>query len=171
MKSPSPVISVEQLSGCLLVKFHGIQVAASSHAMILNEANYPPVYYIPREDIDEKYFARTDHTSYCPYKGDANYFSLQVPGHEGANAVWTYENPKVSVAPIRDYVAFYPDQVKFEVIKRTSEAKKWRENRFPRRCCQRVVQFLSRSIFFVSRRQIIPTTRLTPVISTGYHSP
>lgn len=39
MKSPSPVISVEQLSGCLLVKFHGIQVAASSHALILNEAN------------------------------------------------------------------------------------------------------------------------------------
>jgi uncharacterized protein (DUF427 family) len=119
MKSsgPSPVINLEQLSGCLLVKFHGIQVAASSHALILNEANYPPVYYVPREDIDEKYFARTDHTSYCPYKGDANYFSLQVPGHEGANAVWTYENPKVSVAPIRDYVAFYPDQVKFEVIK------------------------------------------------------
>ncbi len=60
MKSPSPVISLEQLAGCLLVKFHGIQVAASSHALILNEANYPPVYYIPREDIDEKYFARTD---------------------------------------------------------------------------------------------------------------
>ncbi len=79
MKSPSPVISLEQLAGCLLVKFHGIQVAASSHALILNEANYPPVYYIPREDIDEKYFARTDHTSYCPYKGDANYFSLQCP--------------------------------------------------------------------------------------------
>jgi uncharacterized protein (DUF427 family) len=118
MKSsgPSPVIALEQLPGCLIVKFHGIQVAASSHVMILNEANYPPVYYVPREDIDEKYFARTDHTSYCPYKGDANYFSLQVPGHEGANAVWTYENPKVSVAPIRDYVAFYPDQVKFEVI-------------------------------------------------------
>ncbi|MBS4081029.1 MULTISPECIES: DUF427 domain-containing protein [Pseudomonas] len=114
---PSPVINLEQLVGCLLVKFHGIQVAASSHVLILNEANYPPVYYVPREDIDEKYFARTDHTSYCPYKGDASYFSLQIPGHEGANAVWTYENPKVSVAPIRDYVAFYPDQVKFEVIK------------------------------------------------------
>ena len=119
MKSPgpSPVIALEQLSGCLIVKFHGIQVAASSHVMILNEANYPPVYYVPREDIDEKYFARTDHTSYCPYKGDANYFSLQVPGHEGANAVWTYEKPKISVGPIKDYVAFYPDQVKFEVIK------------------------------------------------------
>lgn len=113
----SPVMNLEQLVGCLVVKFHGIQVAASSRVLILNEANYPPVYYVPREDIDEQYFARTDHTSYCPYKGDANYFSLQVPGHEGANAVWTYEKPKISVEQIKNYVAFYPDQVKFEVIK------------------------------------------------------
>jgi uncharacterized protein (DUF427 family) len=99
------------------VKFHGIQVAASARALVLLEANYPPVYYVPREDIDEKYFARTDHTSYCPYKGDASYFSLQIPGHEGANAVWSYEDPKVSVEQIRGYMAFYPDQVTFEVLK------------------------------------------------------
>ena len=119
MKSagPSPVITIAEQPGCLLVKFHGIQVAASARALVLLEANYPPVYYVPREDIDEKYFARTDHTSYCPYKGDASYFSLQIPGHEGANAVWSYENPKVSVEQIRDYVAFYPDQVTFEVLK------------------------------------------------------
>ncbi|MCF4998498.1 DUF427 domain-containing protein, partial [Pseudomonas syringae] len=85
--------------------------------LVLHEANYPPVYYVPREDIAEKYFARTDHTSYCPYKGDASYFSLQVPGFEGTNAVWTYEQPKVSVAQIKNFVAFYPDQVKFEVLK------------------------------------------------------
>jgi uncharacterized protein (DUF427 family) len=88
----NPVITLEELPGCLLVKFHGIQVAASSHVLVLHEANYPPVYYVPREDIDDKYFARTDHTSYCPYKGDANYFSLQIPGHEAANAVWTYSS-------------------------------------------------------------------------------
>ena len=68
MKSsgPSPVITIAEQPGCLLVKFHGIQVAASARALVLLEANYPPVYYVPREDIDEKYFARTDHTSYCP---------------------------------------------------------------------------------------------------------
>ena len=119
MKStgPSPVITIAEQPGCLLVKFHGFQVAASARALVLLEANYPPVYYVPREDIDEKYFARTDHTSYCPYKGDASYFSLQVPGHEGANAVWSYEDPKVSVEQIRGYMAFYPDQVTFEVLK------------------------------------------------------
>jgi uncharacterized protein (DUF427 family) len=119
MKStgPSPVITIAEQPGSLLVKFHGIQVAASSRALVLLEANYPPVYYVPWEDIDEQYFARTDHTTYCPYKGDATYYSLQIPGHEGANAVWRYEDPKVSVEQIRGYVAFYPDQVKFEVLK------------------------------------------------------
>lgn len=118
MKSsgPSPVITIAEQPGTLLVKFHGIQVAASTRALVLLEANYPPVYYVPREDIDEQYFARTDHTSYCPYKGDASYFSLQITGHEGANAAWSYENPKVSVEQIKNHVAFYPDQVKFEIL-------------------------------------------------------
>jgi uncharacterized protein (DUF427 family) len=119
MKSsgPSPVITIAEQPGTLLVKFHDIQVAASTRALVLLEANYPPVYYVPREDIDEQYFARTDHTSYCPYKGDASYFSLQVTGHEGANAAWSYENPNVSVEQIKGYVAFYPDQVTFEILK------------------------------------------------------
>ncbi|MDI2595287.1 DUF427 domain-containing protein [Pseudomonas sp. N3-W] len=114
---PGHPITIAQEPDCLLVKFHGIQVAASSRALVLLEANYPPVYYVPREDIDEQYYARTDHTSYCPYKGDASYFSLQIPGHEGANAVWSYEEPKTSVEQIRGHVAFYPNQVTFEVIK------------------------------------------------------
>lgn len=55
MKSsgPSPVITIAEQPGCLLVRFHGIQVAASARALVLLEANYPPVYYVPREDIDE----------------------------------------------------------------------------------------------------------------------
>ena len=108
--SPSPTTRL------LLVKFHGIQVAASARALVCWRPIILRCTTCPREDIDEKYFARTDHTSYCPYKGDASYFSLQIPGHEGANAVWSYEHPKVSVAQIREYVAFYPEQVTFEVL-------------------------------------------------------
>ncbi|MBN3862899.1 MULTISPECIES: DUF427 domain-containing protein [Pseudomonas] len=119
MKAPGPgkPITIEPQPGCVVVKFHGIQVASSTRALVMHETNYPPVYYIPREDIAEQYFARTDHTSYCPYKGDASYYSLQIPGHESANAVWSYEHPKVSVAQIGGYVAFYPEEVTFEVLK------------------------------------------------------
>ena len=113
MKSsgPSPVITIAEQPGCLLVKFHGIQVAASSRALVLLEANYPPVYYVPREDIDEKYFARTDHTSYCPYKGDASYFSIHANGRRADNAVWSYQQPFPAMAEIKDYLAFYPNRV------------------------------------------------------------
>ncbi|WP_458725388.1 DUF427 domain-containing protein [Pseudomonas mandelii] len=96
MKStgPSPVITIAMQPGCLLVKFHGIQVAASSRARVLLEANYPPVYYVPWEDIDEQYFARTDHTTYCPYKGDATYYSLQIPGMRAPTRCGAMKTPK-----------------------------------------------------------------------------
>ena len=54
---------------------------------------------------------RTDHESYCPYKGDASYYSIVPAGEQGVNAVWTYEKPYDAVADIRDHVAFYPDRV------------------------------------------------------------
>jgi hypothetical protein len=116
MKStgPSPVITIAEQPGCLLVKFHGIR-----WLRLRAWCCWRPIIrrcITCRARTSTAVFARTDHTSYCPYKGDASYFSLQVPGHEGANAVWSYENPKVSVEQIRGYVAFYPDQVTFEVV-------------------------------------------------------
>jgi uncharacterized protein (DUF427 family) len=55
--------------------------------------------------------ARTDRTTYCPYKGDATYFSIPVGGERAGNAVWTYETPYPAVADIKDHLAFYPDRV------------------------------------------------------------
>ena len=55
--------------------------------------------------------SRTDRTSYCPYKGDAGYFSIPAGGDRSTNAVWTYEAPYDAVAAIKDHLAFYPDRV------------------------------------------------------------
>jgi uncharacterized protein (DUF427 family) len=54
---------------------------------------------------------RTQHSTYCPYKGDASYYSISAGGERSVNAIWTYEDPYEAVAAIRDYVAFYPDRV------------------------------------------------------------
>lgn len=78
---------------------------------ILKEASYPPVQYIPRKDVDMKLLQRTDHSTYCPFKGDASYYSIPSGGERSMNAVWTYENPYPAVAQIKDYVAFYPSRV------------------------------------------------------------
>jgi len=76
-----------------------------------SQADYPAVQYIPREDVDLTQLERTDHATYCPYKGDCNYYSIPAGGEKSVNAVWTYEDPYPAVAQIKGHVAFYPDRV------------------------------------------------------------
>jgi uncharacterized protein (DUF427 family) len=69
------------------------------------------VQYIPRKDVHMSLLERTEHTTYCPYKGDCSYYSLPGGGPGSTNAVWTYEAPFAAVAAIKDHLAFYPDRV------------------------------------------------------------
>ena len=95
----------------VVVTLGGKVIADSRNALTLREASYPAVQYIPRADVDMTQLTRTDHASYCPYKGDASYFSIPTGGDRSANAVWSYETPYDAVAAIKDHVAFYPDRV------------------------------------------------------------
>jgi uncharacterized protein (DUF427 family) len=90
------------------VTFKGEVIADTHDAVALKEGSYPVVYYLPRKDVKMDRLARTAHTTHCPYKGDASYFSL-VNGPE--NAVWSYEQPHAEVAVIRELLAFYPNKV------------------------------------------------------------
>jgi uncharacterized protein (DUF427 family) len=95
----------------VVVKVGGRIVADSTSAMTLTEANYTPVQYIPAKDIDFSLLERTDHSTYCPYKGDCSYYSIPSGGERSVNAVWTYEAPYEAVASIKDHYAFYPSRV------------------------------------------------------------
>jgi uncharacterized protein (DUF427 family) len=110
-------ISIEVNPSRIVVKIGGKTVADTSAALTLREASYPSVQYIPRRDVDMTALTRSEHTSYCPYKGDASYYSIPVGGDRSVNAVWTYETPFEAVAQVKDYVAFYPDRVD-EIINR-----------------------------------------------------
>lgn len=116
MKTPdySHPITITPCKGRVSVLFKDTLVARSDHALLLEEAKYPAVIYIPRSDIRIEHYVRTEHQTHCPYKGDANYFSLDIHGQRSQNAVWTYEHPYRAVAQIKDHVAFYPDRVTFE---------------------------------------------------------
>jgi uncharacterized protein (DUF427 family) len=94
-----------------VVTVAGKVIADTQDTLTLREANYPAVVYVPRKDIDMTLLERTDHATYCPYKGDCAYFSIPAGGERAVNAVWTYENPYETVARIRDHLAFYPDRV------------------------------------------------------------
>jgi uncharacterized protein (DUF427 family) len=108
---PDHPISVELNATRVVVTVGGRIVADTRNALTLREASYPPVQYIPREDVDMTLLARTDHATYCPYKGDCAYYSIPLGGARSTNAVWTYESPYAAVAAIRDCLAFYPDRV------------------------------------------------------------
>ena len=90
-------------------------MAASTPSLTLQEASYPPVQYVPLADIDPSLLARTETTTYCPYKGDAAYYSVNAPDGTVVDAGWTYDEPYDAVAEIAGHVAFYPTKVTVDV--------------------------------------------------------
>jgi uncharacterized protein (DUF427 family) len=113
MKIPGPdhPISIDANPSRVVVTVGGRVIADTRDALTLREASYPPVQYIPRQDVDMTALTRSDHRTYCPYKGEASYYSIPAGGDRSLNAVWTYETPFEAMVQIRDYVAFYPDRV------------------------------------------------------------
>lgn len=113
MKVPGPdhPITVKPNGKRVRVRFGGRIIADTTRALRLREANYPPVWYIPRADADMSALSRTDQHTTCPYKGQASYFTIEAGGRHAANAVWSYEQPYPAVAEIKDHLAFYPDRV------------------------------------------------------------
>jgi uncharacterized protein (DUF427 family) len=108
---PTHPITVTANTNRVTVTFGGQTIADTRRALTLKEASLPPVHYIPREDADMKALERTAHTTYCPYKGEASYYSITAGGRTSLNAVWTYEKPHAAMAEIEGYLAFYPDRV------------------------------------------------------------
>jgi len=112
-------ISIQRNPARVVVSVAGRVIAESRNALTLRESDYSPVQYIPREDVDFTQLEQTDHTTYCPYKGDCSYYSVPVGGKKSVNAVWTYEDPYPAVAQIKGHVAFYPDRVD-EIVERVA---------------------------------------------------
>ena len=129
IKIPGPdhPITIEANPDRVVVTLGGQSIADTTAALTLREAAYPAVQYNPRRDVDMAALMRSDHTTYCPYKGDASYFSIPAGGDRSVNAVWSYETPFDAMAPIKDYVAFYPDRV--DAIEERPDG--WRASQVP----------------------------------------
>jgi len=108
---PDHPITIERNPTRITVSVGGRVVADTHDALTLREASYPPVLYIPRKDVDMSLLERTQHSTYCPYKGDASYYSIPRGGAESVNAIRSSEAAFPAVAAINEYVAFYPDRV------------------------------------------------------------
>ncbi len=104
-------ITIGPIAERVRVVWRGRTIGDSKHALELREANYPPVVYVPRADMDMSALKRTARVTTCPHKGEANYYSIADGEARDDNAVWTYETPKTEVAEIASHLAFYPDKV------------------------------------------------------------
>ena len=104
-------IAIDAAPQRVRVTFAGRVVADTKHALLLKEASYPPVAYVPRQDVEATLIKRTDHKTTCPYKCEASCYSIQIDGRVAENAIWSYEQPFADVGSIAGYMAFYPSRV------------------------------------------------------------
>jgi len=108
---PEHPITIERNPKRVVVSVAGRVIADTRDALMLREATYPAVAYVPRKDVDMSALERTEHATYCPFKGDCAYYSIPAGGERTVNAVWTYEAPYPAVREIKDHLAFYPNRV------------------------------------------------------------
>jgi len=108
---PDHPITISRSDQTVTVTFHDRVVAKTDQALVLQESTYAPVFYLPLDAVDADVLRPTSHETYCPFKGDASYYSLVDGETVAENAVWSYVAPYDAVAEIAGRVAFYPHQV------------------------------------------------------------
>jgi uncharacterized protein (DUF427 family) len=117
-KTPGPdhPISLERSTSHVVVSSGSVVIAETHRALEMREASYPPVMYIPLDDVDRRLLRRSDHHTYCPYKGEASYYDvIDGNGIDLTAVVWYYGDPFPAVADIKGHVAFYADRVTLTV--------------------------------------------------------
>ena len=110
-KYPDHNVDVESNSRNVQAQFAGETIASSSRSLRVLEGKYDPVVYVPREDVRVDLLEKTEHTTYCPFKGHASYYTIRVGDRVAENAIWSYEDPYDQVAALKDCVAFYTDRI------------------------------------------------------------
>jgi uncharacterized protein (DUF427 family) len=108
---PDHPITISPADTTVTVRWRDRIIAESDDALVLRESTYRPVYYLPIDAVDADVLNPSTHQTYCPYKGDASYYSLADSDGRAENAVWCYVEPYDAVADIAGRVAFYPHQV------------------------------------------------------------
>ncbi|GIL01751.1 MAG: hypothetical protein BroJett030_16500 [Alphaproteobacteria bacterium] len=108
---PDHRITLRPFDGVVTVAWRDRPVARSRRAIQLLEADHPPVFYLPLQDVEDGLLRRSGHASHCPFKGQASYWNLALGDHEIDNAVWGYETPYDEMLELAGLVAFYTTKV------------------------------------------------------------
>jgi uncharacterized protein (DUF427 family) len=105
------VIYFEDFPRRMRALFEGETIVDGRHAKLLHEQNHLPKLYFPEDEVATAFLESTEHTSHCPFKGDASYWSVRVGDRVAENAVWSYPDPLEGAPPLSGYLAVYWDQM------------------------------------------------------------
>ena len=124
-KIPDYAVDIEPIAGDITVRYGETIIAETKGAetkgadpkvaYLVRETRHADVIYLPREALRDEYFSPTDHSTYCPFKGHANYWQLKIGDLIEDNIVWSYEHPYDEVQALKDYVSFYTDRTEIDV--------------------------------------------------------
>ena len=120
-RDPSHRISMAPFDGVVTVVFSDAILASTDDALVLREADYPPVFYIPFKDVYFELLKRSGTSTHCVYKGNASYWNASAAGEAVNDVMWAYEDPFDEVLQIKDHGAFYRDNVRIEANPRSGE--------------------------------------------------
>ncbi len=104
-------ITIEPNPNHIVVRCCGQVIADSKNALTLREANYGPAVYIPRHDVDLSILKRSNLVTHCPYKGDAEYYSVTIGDRVVENVAWSYRKPCDTLSAIAGHLAFCPERI------------------------------------------------------------
>ena len=125
-KTPGPdhPITIDRSSSHVVVRSGTVVVAETDQALELREAVYPPVFYVPLDDVGGHLLRESDHHTWCPYKGEASYYDIvDGDGTDLTADVWYYGDPFPAVADIKGHVAFYANRVTITASPRESTVR------------------------------------------------
>jgi uncharacterized protein (DUF427 family) len=113
-RHPDYRVDLEPSARRVRVLAGGEPIADTTRSLIVRETRHEPVVYVPLADVRADVVERTSHTTFCPFKGDASYWTVRVGGVVLENVMWGYEKPFDEVAGLAGFVAFYPDRVEWQ---------------------------------------------------------
>lgn len=115
VKKPEHRVDVHPEKQRLRVTFAGKVIAESSDALRVEETGHGPVHYFPEKDVRLDLLTKTAHSTHCPFKGDASYWTIAVENggetRRSENAVWAYSTPYDEMTALAGHYAFYDSRV------------------------------------------------------------
>lgn len=110
-RDPYTRVDILRSSRAVQVMVDGVVVADSTRPTILFETGLPPRYYLPLTDVRMDLLRPSEALTYCPYKGEASYWSLELDGSTRQDFVWTYRSPLAESQKIAGLACFYNEKV------------------------------------------------------------